>query len=392
MSLVATHNHLGVRWGVCYPKWDNETNRTRELVYLNDMGTPLIRLDERWVFREPTPSNFTWTSTQNKLDFANDNGVGVYILQSQNFPTWGQKVLEPPPGAGQHVVGNLDSWQWYNELWFVNMASRLNGVRVAFGNEWDSTWWYNDTPENFVLAFNRFAAAGREYAPNCIIVLGGLRHIMMQILGLVYADVPSMTESENDVTYTKAQVDDFWWNGLYGFDDLKDRLVYVLANADYDEIDVHLYDDPENWSAYIEGLVRFLVDEGIPLKPIICTEFGGPDETRQPTTEADFVTQVHSYVAGLRRSPHVADATFFKLYKGAEGSVLHWASGLFVDNGNGTYTTRDGAWAYRDAIRFAEVVSPSTFVPFQVSNGVGGFEAFEVSDGAGGFDQFEVKE
>ncbi len=45
----------------------------------------------------------------------------------------------------------------------------------------------------------------------------------------------------------------------------KEKVLFVFNNAKYDIIDIHLYDDAENWHKYIDLLPKD--------KPIIVTEF-----------------------------------------------------------------------------------------------------------------------
>ena len=106
------------------------------------------------------------------------------------------------------------------------------------------------------------------------------------------------------------------------------RVKYVFINAKYDMVDIHLYDDPENWAAYVEALQSNLNLED---KPIILTEFGGPREQDprfgDPYDEEVQATQLQKYIDKLKELP-VSEAYYFRLIEGDGIGIGHPLTGL----------------------------------------------------------------
>ena len=99
-----------------------------------------------------------------------------------------------------------------------------------------------------------------------------------------------------------------------------ERIAFVLQNALYDEVDIHLYDDAENWKVYVENFETMIN------KPIIVSEFGGPNVNLEPITDPYQSERMEYYIRTLD-SLQVEEAYFFKLLEGSNNPA-HSESGL----------------------------------------------------------------
>jgi hypothetical protein len=101
----------------------------------------------------------------------------------------------------------------------------------------------------------------------------------------------------------------------------KQNIDYVFANADYDILDIHLYDDPENWPEYLSVLPEN--------KPILVSEFGGPNSEFECTDAAYQAVRMEQYIDAVEQLP-IIEAYYFKLVE--SDSSYHKDSGLFYSN------------------------------------------------------------
>ena len=102
---------------------------------------------------------------------------------------------------------------------------------------------------------------------------------------------------------------------------LREKVQYVFNNAKYDELDIHLYDDPQNWQDYID-----LLPKG---KNILVSEFGGPSSLFEATNEDYQAKRISVYLSAIEALP-IKEAYYFKLLDSSYSYHKH--SGLFSEN------------------------------------------------------------
>ncbi len=99
------------------------------------------------------------------------------------------------------------------------------------------------------------------------------------------------------------------------------RIRHGLSNARFDAIDLHLYDDPQNWGVYIEAFRQIIGDD----VEVIVSEFGGPHPSiKEMRVEEQAKLLVESIVALAEQG--IRSAYFFKLVEGPK--YPHPISGL----------------------------------------------------------------
>ena len=103
----------------------------------------------------------------------------------------------------------------------------------------------------------------------------------------------------------------------------KNRIDSILTYAYYDILDIHLYDDVEQWDEYYLNFTDTIT------KPVIVSEFGGPNVNIEPYSEAYQTDRLYLYIDKLD-SLNISEAYYFKLVEGT-ANAAHIASGLIDD-------------------------------------------------------------
>lgn len=121
------------------------------------------------------------------------------------------------------------------------------------------------------------------------------------------------------VEYLKSKIDKN--KIVYDGQGIKQNIEYVLQHANYDILDIHLYDDPENWPSYVSVLPKD--------KPILVSEFGGPNSEFENTSSSYQAKRMPDYIDAIEQLP-IIEAYYFKLVESDES--YHQDSGLFYKN------------------------------------------------------------
>ncbi len=190
---------------------------------------------------------------------------------------------------------------------------------IQFGNEWDNQ--FVGTTADFLALHDRFARVVRRDRPDLSIVLGGVTGRAAYAKAMCEDRQPLAIEGV-DLTETIAE--------FCGRDEPRNAKVTtavrtVLAQADYDIADLHLYDAEDLWPAAVDWFVTLTAG-----RPVWLTEFGGPApelEPRDPNYQAERLATYLRVVDGLP----VDRAYYFKLTDD-DGSI-HDRSGLYDRRG-----------------------------------------------------------
>ncbi len=97
-----------------------------------------------------------------------------------------------------------------------------------------------------------------------------------------------------------------------------------MQQAKYDVIDIHLYDDPENWQFYYDAVAK-----NAPGVPILVSEFGGPNVLTEPYTDDYHAQRVQAYLDKIA-TLQVAEAYYFTLVESPDANEAHVKSGLLT--------------------------------------------------------------
>lgn len=308
-------NLIDFSLGISFPPVANNEQRNFSKPLLKELNVENIRIGENWSLREPSEGNFNWGPLDDRINWAESNGIKILLTIQSNGPNWACSSLQ---NTNSCVYNDNSQFKNYIEQLLQRYSNRIS--KIQYGNEWQSDFWYIGNAQEFVTASNIVYNAVQQFSPNTEFVLGGFTTISLRFLagcnGLVdefYNDEGTLfTQSDFDANCNGNEIQS-----------VIIRIKYVLDNALYDFVDIHLYDDVDNWNIYLEN-IKSMVQ-----KPILISEFGGPNINIEPETEQYQSDQLEKYIKAIDLMD-IDEAYFFKLVEGSNNPA-HATSGL-IDN------------------------------------------------------------
>ncbi len=301
-----------LKLGISFPPVANQEQRGFTAPLLSELNVGFIRIAEEWALREPTQGNFNWAPLDDRINWAFDNKLKVLLTIQSNGPDWACAALQNDNSC---VYNNTAEFKNYVELLLQRYVGKID--KIQFGNEWQSDFWYIGTEQEFTEANNILFQVVQSYSPNTKMVLGGFTAISLRFLAGCNGKIASFYDDEG-VFYDQAFLDANC--GGQEFQSTSNRIQYVMNNALYDEVDIHLYDDVENWDEY------YLNFKEITTKPIIVSEFGGPNMNYETYSDTFQANRLYEYIKKLD-SLQIKEAYYFKLVEGT-ANPAHAKSGL----------------------------------------------------------------
>lgn len=300
-------------FGISFPPVSNDEQRSFAKPLLAELNVDRIRFAEEWKFREPIQGDYNWGPLDDRIDWASANGLKILLTIQSNGPNWACSNQE---NANSCVFAEEDAFKSYISSLLQRYSNKIE--KIQFGNEWQTDFWYIGTAEEFIRANNIVYNAIQEHSPETTVVLGGFTSISLRFLAGCNGLIDSFYNDEGELI-NRTVLDESCSNSAT--QDVLQRINTVLDNAFYDEVDMHLYDDVENWPIYIENFKQ-MVD-----KPIIVSEFGGPNLNVEPDNEVYQAERLQNYIKTLQADDEIQEAYFFKLIEGGNNAV-HSKSGL----------------------------------------------------------------
>jgi len=324
--LEGSHSVYGtsdIAVGMSFPPFSNSEQIEFTIAEMKKLSTNRIRIAIDWRNREPEQGDFYWTPMDLRMDMAGDNDISVFLTIGSLAPDWAQT----PTGSDGACIIDETALQTFIEA----VLTRYDNIdKIQFGNEWESgtedgTAYVDETSiVKFVDYTNILYNAVQSLSPDTEVVLGGLTRTYPIVEYLVennsYPDFSGIKLANGaTVEYLERRIDKMKTD--YDINNIKQNIEYVFDHADYDIIDIHLYDDPENWSEYLS----ILPDE----KPILVSEFGGPNSEFEKTWPSYQAERMEYYIDAIEALP-ITEAYYFKLVE--SNSSYHQDSGLFYSN------------------------------------------------------------
>lgn len=305
--------------GIAYPGIAHERGRKEVEPALRELGALHIRIEDIWTQRQKVAGPFDWKPLEERLHFAAQLGLKVFLHVPARGPRW---AVGQPRNDRAHVFTRMDAFGVYCDTLAKRFGERLHAVQ--FGNEWQVEYWYPGTPEQFLEAHNRFAQAFRTHSPGTRIVMGGFSIGVLRTLSALDGhDTPLYDKQGKPLSKTRRD--------RYLASDrvraVEERIRIVMAGADYDVLDAHVYADAEYWHAYVSSLRnRF------PGNPVVVSEFGGPDLRYEPADSAYAAMRMAVYLETLN-AMEVEEAYFFRMHPTPTMSSSHAMSWLIGPEG-----------------------------------------------------------
>ncbi|MFD1551910.1 hypothetical protein DNU06_01575 [Putridiphycobacter roseus] len=298
--------------GISFPPVSGETERDFTQPHLDFLGVQKIRIGEDWSNREPSQGNFNWSPLENRLVWAETYGYDVLLTIQSNGPNWACSNVANTQSC---VYSNNNFFKTYIDSLLIKYGDKIS--KIQFGNEWQSDFWYAGNANDFVQANNILYQSVQTHAPHVKVVLGGFTTISLRFLAGCNGFVDSFYDDDG-IFYDQAFLQSNCPTPV--IQNVLHRIDSVLGQAKYDIIDLHLYDDAEQWDEYFYNFIDTIT------KPILVSEFGGPNVNIEPATDAYQLTSVYDYIKKLD-SLGISEAYFFKLVEGTNNPA-HATSGL----------------------------------------------------------------
>ncbi|NPA35590.1 MAG: T9SS type A sorting domain-containing protein [Chlorobi bacterium] len=320
----------GIQLGISFPPIEDATQRDFTKNCLNDLGVKKIRFAEEWKLREPEEGEFYWSPLDSRINWASENNYEIMLTIQSNGPDWACSSIQ----NDQSCVFNNELFKIYIDSLLKRYSGRIS--KIQFGNEWQSDYWYIGSAADFIEANNILYNSVKANSPSTKVVLGGFTTISLRFLAGCNGYVDSFYDGEGafyDSDYLEANCssDDFT--------DAKNRIDSVLKDACYDMLDIHLYDDVEQWDEYYQCFADTVTC------PVIVSEFGGPNMNYEPYTDEYQSERLYQYVRKLD-SLNIPEAYFFKLVEGSD-NYAHSNSGLIYDT---TYLEKPAYYLFKSFV------------------------------------------
>lgn len=308
--------------GMSFPPFADSTQMDFTVRELKALAIDRIRIAVDWRNREPAEGTFYWDPMDVRMTAAQENNISVFLTIASVCPDWACLAS----GNENANLFDEDAFKTFVET----LLTRYPNIdKIQFGNEWETgsdgtAYTDNSSIKKFVLYTNIVYDTVQSLSPDTQVVLGGLTRTFPMVEYFVekgnYPDFSGidlaffMTED-----LLKARIDKI--KTEYDEKKIEQNIDYVFENARYDMIDIHLYDDSENWPEYLSVL---------PLdKPIVVSEFGGPNSEFENTSPYYQAERMDDYIDAIETLP-VTEAYYFKLVESDES--YHQDSGLFYSS------------------------------------------------------------
>ncbi|MCB0477815.1 MAG: T9SS type A sorting domain-containing protein [Crocinitomicaceae bacterium] len=301
--------------GISFPPVSDVTQRTFTLGHLNALGVSKIRFAEEWASREPIQGSFNWQPLDQRIAWADSNNIEILLTIQSNGPAWACSSIQNPQSC---VFNDNNEFKVYLDSLLDRYSGKID--KIQFGNEWQGDFWYAGSAAQFVTSNNVLYQAVQDYSPSTQVVLGGFTSRSLALMAACNGDV-SYFYDEDGYFVSQAQIQSDC--GLQQYQDIFARIDSVLSMANYDIIDLHLYDEVERWDEYYYSFSDTIT------KPILVSEFGGPNTNYEPDTYTFQENRIYEYIKKLD-SIGIQEGYFFRLVEGSS-NLAHVNSGLIDD-------------------------------------------------------------
>jgi hypothetical protein len=309
------------RLGISFPPVTDELQRTFSKYHLDFLDVNLIRIADDWSWREETQGVYTWGQLDARLNWTEENNYEVMLTIQSNGPDWACN----PNLQNELSCAFSDSaaFRMYMDTLLVSYGDFI--TKIQFGNEWHSEYWYIGYAADFIRAHNTVWESVQENAPQIDVVLGGFSSGAMTSLAGCYGYLDSVRMPDENVWHQQDVIIAHCNSPEIQY--IATRQDSILTMCNYDIIDMHLYDDVENWPLYYHIMDSITGGE----YPIIVSEMGGPNLFNElPYSDEFQAERLYQYIKCVD-SLQIPEVYYFKLVSGGESAPYHMESGLIDD-------------------------------------------------------------
>jgi hypothetical protein len=306
---------LSFRMGLSYPPLKTNNQRKITQYHCQKLGIDLIRTGIGWSYIELNEGTFSWSGFDKRMNFFRDNGIDILLTIDSYGPEWNNDLVTPKSSTFKNVT----AFEVFLRALF-NRYKSYNIHKIAFGNEWVSDYQFIGTAEQFVNYSNIVYNVANEIIPATTFVLGGIATASLRLAAAYYNYTDFFRSGTEGEIITGSELQDLLSSQevLEGVN----RVSYILANATYDELDIHLYDDYEYWEIYTT-----MMKDLVPGKPIIVSEFGGPNIFWEKYSNKKHSVHLNNSISVLNELD-IEEAYYFKLVQSGTSTPQHRKSSL----------------------------------------------------------------
>lgn len=296
------------KWGIAYSPVANQDQLDWTVDTLDDLGVNRLRMDIHWSVIESTQGTYNWTALDQRMESLTNAGIKILVTLSMLGPEW---ACSEETNSFNCLYNDNDDFYDFVEALLNRYPNQIDIIQ--YGNEWNRSESWLGTKENFVDIADNVYDLVSTYSPSTAVSLGSVSRLSMVYM-LACEEDPRLNEvrNRNGTWYTREMLDVIC--GWQSTQDTIARDTWIFENALYDGVDIHLYDDQENWELYVTK-----VDELISGEPIICSEFGGPNLNWYPDTDEESQADwLQIYLDMIDDITSINAAYFFKMRQGGE--------------------------------------------------------------------------
>ncbi|MEJ6394288.1 hypothetical protein V8J82_13540 [Gymnodinialimonas sp. 2305UL16-5] len=298
--------------GIAFPPVRDADQMAFSLEALGALDIGHVRIAEAWERRGLTPSEADFEPLLRRLQALEAAGIDTLLSVELRAP-------EAACGlSNEHACVIRDDAPFEAYLTILLRVAGPHIDAIQIGNEWDTR--FPGTTRDFMAIHDRAASVIRAERPDLTLVLGGIsgRAGLSHALCFVGAhpEIPGI-----DWAQMRHR---FCLRGAPRNEATQAAVAAVLALADYDVVDLHLYDAPGLWPEAVGWLRSHSA------APIWVTEFGGPSQDYEPQDPDYQATRIRAYLDVIATLP-IARAYYFKLTD--DPNSYHAHSGLYDIDG-----------------------------------------------------------
>lgn len=316
----ALYGTTDIKMGISFPPFSNKEQIEFTLAKMKDMAVDRIRIAIDWRNREHTKGSFYHTPMDLRMSEAKEHNISIFLTILSQGPSWAT------------TKSAVDGANFFDEEAFTTfvttIVSRYDNIdKIQFGNEWEAgnfdgnAYVDQESVKKFVTYTNIVYDVVKRVSPHTQVVLGGITRIYpMNEVFLQKGKYPNTSTLELKKGLTEESLLKKMRNSREYYEEnrVKENIQYVLEHARYDLLDIHLYDDAENWASYLSVLP---IDT-----PIVVSEFGGPSTEFENTHPSYHAKRMISYIDAIESLP-ITEAYYFKLVDSP--ASYHQHTGLF---------------------------------------------------------------
>jgi len=343
-------------FGIAFPPLNDQQKISFSINALNELNIEKVRFYANWYLREPNKGEFNWNQEDLRFKELKDANKTAHITFNARGPDWACDPLEIKT-EDYCKFKDSEDFRKFVHAYLEKYSDIINGVDFTNAINWTFLSENRGSVEEYIKLNNILYEEAKKINPNLIVSLGSVTSGTSTNLALIrskllngekifsnFDEIDEILSVCHDKTYsidpTKAQ-------------DAKELYDKIYSTADYDAIDIHLYDDFFNWEMYEVTWREYLQSLGRDYNTIIIsTEFGGPHfECEEETNETFQAKRLIQYLETISRM-NLKEAYYFQMVEcGENRSCAHKYSGL--------YKTRTGVYLKKKTFDiFKSVMNP----------------------------------